>query len=76
VSNDRLAGQVRSRISGNRWLRLCRTKVPMGVIRSGQRQYQSFAPPRPRLSRHELSTVEGAALGATKTEFVVLQKAA
>src|SRR5580693_5353162 len=30
---------------------------------SRQRQHQSSAPPRPRLSRHELSAAEGAALG-------------
>src|SRR3984957_7956629 len=34
-----------------------------GCGRSRQWQHQSSAPPRPRLSRHELSAAEGAALG-------------
>src|SRR6266581_7030290 len=33
---------------------------------SRQRQHQSSAPTRPRLSRHELSAAEGAALGRHK----------
>src|ERR1700733_6188805 len=37
-----------------------------GCSGSRQRQYQSSATPRSRLSRHELSAAEGAALGRHK----------
>jgi hypothetical protein len=47
-----------------------------GSGRSDERRHQRATPPRPRLSRLELPALEAQRLAATKTEFLIFQKAA
>src|SRR6202046_5623503 len=59
-------GETGPNVTGSsRWhLELLSDEGTDGCGGSGQRQHQSSAPPRPRLSRHELSAAEGTAFGS------------
>jgi Transposase len=56
-------------------LNYCKTEIPMGG-RSSERKYQSTAAAGTWLPGPKLPAIEGAALGATKTEFVAFRRAA